>query len=138
MSKGRGSRSGRKRETNVIRYPQVSSPVILVRSDPVSDILRQVEDRRMFHPERVRPAASFSKPRHRLQVPWQVKRSRWPLSLPIGVQFVDADKVLVCVRRRIRREVMFALKRAPIGLGRKHSWPWKRRYRRTDYSKVRC
>lgn len=87
-------------------------------------VSRQIEDRRLFHPDGYsRPASSFQSFNHRL-------RASPSRKLPFGVGFVSPSKVLVCVRRKIRREVMFA----KGGAGsRRMSRP-----RRSYYSDVRC
>lgn len=104
--------------------------------------LGDVEDRRQWHPEGPRrPARSFSQPRHRLVAspfPSQARRGRASRSGPgrwrntniAGIEFFNPSKVLVCVRRQIRREVLTALKKTgKIGQGRP---------RRSWYSSVRC
>lgn len=80
------------------------------------DVLRSIEDRRTWHPEGVfRPARSFSVPRHRLSVIGPRLRSQTPYKAfstfdptPVGIGFRSPARVLVCVRRKIRREVLHA------------------------------
>lgn len=98
--------------------------------------LRPIEDRRLFHPQGVhRPARSFTNPRHRLRSvrvkknPKKVQNTAYP-SFHIG--FEAPKRVLVCVRRKQRREVIHALGYSGRGVGR------KRRSRRSEYSSINC
>lgn len=106
----------------------------LTRTDvlPLSD-LRFIEDRREFHPlGDDRPAGVFMFREARQVVPSrkrQVGKSVADL-LPSGVQFNVPGEVALCVRRKRRREVMFAI--------RKHGRNGGRRYRRTRHSEVSC
>lgn len=91
--------------------------------------LQTIEDRRTWYPTRVRPAATLS----RLDQRRIVERSRnsfesFP-SLHLG--FEVPRKVAVCVRRKTRREVILALKKAGAGAAQK-------RRKRNEYSDVRC
>lgn len=106
--------------------------------------LRQYEDRREFHPQgKQRPARSFNSFHHRLRVAGipivEVARPAGYQqnfitdnfeALPYKVGFVQPKRVLICVRRKIRREVMHALKFAG-GTGQK-----KPKY--NHYSSVSC
>lgn len=84
----------------------------------------EVEDRRRFHPSRkFRSAASFSRPHHVLKV----KSSR---ALSARVAFSAPKKVLVCVRRKRRKEVLHAKRVAGRG--------GLRRPRRSWFSDVSC
>ena len=96
--------------------------------------LPSIEDRRTFHPEGPnRPARSLSSSRHRLRVPKTPSRYQYSLKksyVPHEIGFVDPERVLVCVRRRQRRQVMHAMKKA----GKRG----QRRPRRSYYSSVSC
>lgn len=102
-------------------------------------VLRLYEDRRYWHPEgNIAPARSFSHPRHRLKT--VVPRSRQnelPYKnvgyspVPYLVGFRNPSRVLICVRRKQRREVMFAM-----GYGGKAGNQF--RHRTSEYSDVRC
>lgn len=118
--------------------------------------LQDIEDRRTWHPERVRPFASLWTPRHRLEVlpppnaSIRAQRGKGRLvatrgfrpeahqtrpaggRLPIGIRFRGAQSVLVCIRRQRRREVIAA----KHGLGRKG--PRRRRARRNASSSISC
>lgn len=105
--------------------------------------LTQYEDRRQWHPEgKYAPARSFNKTRHRLTVPNANHVRHRPAGKTMGdirstiegtpwqTAFREPDKVLICARRQIRREVMHALKKSGRG-GQK-----KPRY--SEYSKISC
>lgn len=90
----------------------------LPRVDP-----RPLEDRRQYHPlGRARPAEATRRQARRL-VTRGAKFER--------IGFFTPSKVAICVRRKIRREVLHALK---IAGGRGHF----RKRRRSFYSSVRC
>lgn len=116
------------RDTSAISNRRLLLPLLdLSTIVPPSDLLRSIEDRRTFYPERaLRPASLFSQPRHRLQV-----SPGSNFKLPVGVSFEDPRRVLICVRRKQRREVLHALKRTGRGAG-------KRRHRKGPYTDVRC
>nr|QJB19848.1 MAG: hypothetical protein [Microvirus sp.] len=124
MARGRSNRSSGLRETSAFSNRRLTALNFTTR--PVT-FLQTIEDRRDFHPEQAfRPARSFSRSVHRLAVP-----SRRTGRLPIGVTFEDPTKVLVCVRRKSRREVLFAMGRTGKGsaLGKR---------RRSHYSEIQC
>lgn len=77
----------------------------------LSDRLRQIEDRRRFDPAGPRRSAkSFNKAHHSLVVK-KSPRAR----VPTHVSFHAPKKVLICVRRQRRKEIMHAFKRAGKG-----------------------
>ncbi|AZL82957.1 hypothetical protein [Apis mellifera associated microvirus 51] len=102
------------------------------------------EDRRQWHPEgKYAPARSFSSSRHRLrEVPGISRgnsrndRSRRSSGFrlhdpgPLKIGFGNPSRVLVCVRRRIRKEVLFAR--------RKTGRVGQRRPRFNFYSQISC
>lgn len=104
------------------------------------------EDRRQWHPERAhRPAMSFSQARHRLEAlaqPAVLNRNgknrdafahlRSFNSFPSGIRFARPDRVLVCVRRNIRKEVLHALKKTGRSGGR------QKRPRFNWFSTIKC
>lgn len=95
------------------------SPVI---DQPTRDELIEVEDRRRFDPEGVFATPSFfSSPAPMLKA---VGRGQ----PPVGIGWSAPDRVAVCVRRKERREVLFAKNRTN-GRGSK---------RRNYWSKVKC
>lgn len=138
MAKNRKSKSRR----NKTRVPNVNANQRLrfdyVQTD-LEDFLRSIEDRREYHPESdSRPARSFNKSRHRLVLPAANKniihRENFdvmqPAAVPIGIGFDEPDKVIVCVRRQRRKEVLHALN--------KTGKSGQKRPRRSEYSDVRC
>lgn len=128
------------------RVPLRFFPQFLPRS---SLTLLPLEDRRTWHPDSVRPYAGLRNSRHRLRSlarldamgaerPRQPPRSGLRLmpgfnarreAVPIQVGFVGAPSVLVCIRRRQRREVLFARGR-PAGRPRRFRRP---RWRQSSY-----
>jgi len=107
---------------------------VAVRS--VSSWLQDIDDRRMFHPlDEFRPAKSVMyRDATQLVVPnvnKPQKQSNLLSSLPASVQFNAPHSVALCVRRKRRREVLFA---RGVGGGRQ----WKRRARWSEFSEVKC
>lgn len=94
--------------------------------------LQSFEDRRAWHPlGQAAPARSFSQTRHRLTIPAKSRFFPGPrLSNVVG--FVNPQRILICVRRRIRREVIHALRFAGRGRGK------QRPPRRSEYSSIHC
>lgn len=124
----------RRSSSSVIAGRPVSTPDLsLTRVRSLSTVLREVEDRRTFHPMgRLRPplsvlersAARVIAPRGRGAV---TSQSAPPSSLGFAVPV----KVAICVRRKQRREVIFA-----IGAGGSRRVSKQRR--RTEWSDVHC
>lgn len=146
MARNRRDRSSRSEETSdfsndlntLLRPPAQSYSVqpIVHHTSPSSSILSDIEDRRTYHPDGpARPARSIDRPTHTLTLPVHpknVNKSRSDLSsLPRTVQFQAPKKVLVCIRRQQRKEVLFALRKT--GKGAK-----ARKHRRSFYSDIRC
>jgi len=90
------------------------------------------EDRREYHPSRpLRPAAAIRRVHARL-LPKSVDRFGKAIrALPYGVRFAMPRNVAICIRRRIRKEVLHAIKRAGSASGRS-------RKRRNQWSNVTC
>lgn len=99
--------------------------------DPLGlHVLRQVEDRRRWHPAGfLRPPGAFVRSAARQVVKSKSNALRNDISSRIG--FAVPKKVLVCVRRKQRKEVLHALGKAG-GRG------ITRRRRRNDWSNVDC
>lgn len=104
-----------------------------------SSFLSSIEDRRTWNPEGpYRPARSFSDGAHRLVTvrpsssrPVRLSSSSWTPAFPsAGVAFRESPRVLICARRKIRREVLHA-KGVAGSKGLK-------KYRRSFYSSVSC
>lgn len=87
-------------------------------------VLREVEDRREFHPaRRLRPARMVSG----LPAPHKQKSKSFQAMQP---SFAVPKGVAICVRRKERREVLFARRKTRKGSG------GGRRF--NEWSKVKC
>jgi len=142
MARG-GSRSKRRRlgrDNSYITRDKRSLPLAYLR---VRGPLRLYEDRRRYDPEgRERSLRRFDGQRPRVSIarnpkvrPTRInhRRERLPgvwSQLPAGVRFENPEQVLVCARRKIRREVLHAL--------RKSGKRGQKRPRITWKSKVHC
>lgn len=118
-------------EPLTVQFSRLPKPIAVVRP---SD-LRPVEDRRSYYPARFRPARLIDgSSNYRLVVakPATKPAARTKSRLPSAVGFQDPRKVVICVRRKIRKEVLHALRKT----GRGGSRSWKRK--RNVYSDVRC
>lgn len=142
------------------RFLDPVRPLPAVRVTPSSVDLRRIEDRRLYHPDRVRSVVDLDNRPHRLVAPGAKRRFvhsvvRRPVvrksygvsglfapavALPspdIGVfnrrksAFLNAGRMLVCLRRAIRKEVMFAKRKA--GRGSRQRKP-----RYNEFSNIRC
>lgn len=107
-------------ETSDLTSRRLLSP--LAPSDP----LVEIEDRRSYHPERgSRPALYSSRPRlvEKSKLPPRVARFR-PSQTQARLAFSDPENVVVCVRRKDRREVLFAKRKTGRGgrRPRRRSW----------------
>lgn len=102
------------------------SPLPLERTQHV---LREIDDRRTFHPERKYRAAltvSGTSAEARRVPPGKTSRS-----LGQSVGFSSARDVVLCARRKSRREVIFAKRKQRRGAA-------SRRRRRNWWSDIRC
>lgn len=111
----------------------VTSPRSMVQLD-LEDLLRQVEDRRRYHPMgESSPALNTSGRQHTLTyAPRHTNSTQLakPSALPKGVGFTTPQNVVVCIRRKKRQEVLHALKKAGKA-GQKAP-------RRSAYSEIHC
>lgn len=128
-----------RRDIKTIANRMLPRPRFISRSviKPAVFTIADIEDRRTFHPDgMVRPARSLSRPFHRLAVVTPnaskslVRRSIRTFHPAIPVQFDAPRRVLVCIRRNIRKEVMHALN--------KSGKAGQKKPRRNYYSDVRC
>lgn len=108
------------------------------------NFLREIEDRREWHPEGPRrPARSTNRSRHRLTEHKTITRRESPIRDPMSglrefpatsetfrIGFEEPKQVAVCVRRKQREEVLHAFKKTgKVGQKRpKRSW----------YSNISC
>lgn len=126
-----GKRSKRSQAT---RYPNpiANPPILYPRLSLMRPLmpLTQVEDRRTYHPlGPARPARSLSGSPHRLIVPKARTYARISSRVPHMIGFANPSKILICVRRKIRREVILAKGKG----GGRH-----RRPRFSHYSSIKC
>lgn len=111
--------------------PQKQKPLTAFSPSPekmLKNTLREIEDRRTWHPQGAqRPARSVTRSQHKLVLPKKDSSPR----LPSRVAFDAPKQVLVCIRRKMRKEVLFAKRKT-----------WKgsraRRHRHTYFSEVTC
>lgn len=109
--------------------PRLPRPIVHVAPSP----LTVVEDRRQAHPLAFfAPAKQIDGTQgHQLVPKRPAKRGRSNV-VPVRVQFAAPERVVLCVRRKRRKEVLHALKKTGRGGGR------QRRRRRTWFSDVSC
>lgn len=101
-------------------------PAIVIR--PLD--LRVFEDRRTYHPDRLRPPLTVSRRDQRKLLDVATRgavRSQPPLHRPARsvLSFAVPKKVLICMRRERRRETLFALGRTGRGarsVKRRNEW----------------
>jgi len=135
MGKKRGSRATPvRRLSRVVNIPNANSlrrPTVRLNPLPSLPLVSlissftEVSDRRTYHPSGPsRSARSTSRAHHDLVSPSPFGR----FSGSYGVGFKNPERVLVCIRRKQRREVLLAKGRG--GANRKP--------RRSYYSDVRC
>lgn len=103
----------------------LSRPLPRIRPMPVTSVrsqLSEVEDRRRFHPDRVKPVRSLR--RHQVPVHLVTPNPKRPGLTPRAshargvfsrMGFSAPKFVAVCIRRHERREVLFAKKRTGKG-----------------------
>lgn len=121
--RGRRRRDDDDAERDDFSIANLLAPLSISYSPP----LTVYEDRREFHPERdLRPARSFSKRSYSDVVSEPVRSKPRALLSPDTFKFAVPKKVLVCVRRQQRREVLHALKltrrRGGAGARRRNYW----------------
>lgn len=140
MSRKRRNRSEQRDTFPIANYvavrptPSYSRPSFVTLARP-RVALSEIEDRRTYHPlDFFRPARSFNRSQHSLVVKQPAKnkdRFSGLRGLPTAIQFHAPKKVLVCVRRQRRKEVIHALKKTGKGAA-------KRLRRRSYYSNIHC
>lgn len=124
--------------TNEVAFTQV--PITIRPVNVPSRRLQEYEDRRSWNPEGSQaPARSFNSSRHRLSLAQKhrngssLRTSGWSQAFtsPGTVAFANPSRVLVCVRRQQRREVLHAIRKTGYRNNRKSP---KFNY----YSKIAC
>lgn len=132
------SRSSRNRTRDVItpvarpRLRSVTLSSFPSSLRPLSSHLRLFEDRRTWHPlpSSLRVPRTFNS-YARLRITPTPRYPRHPSTYPSpSISFVAPQRVVLCVRRQRRREVLHALHKAGRGGQRSPRW--------TPWSSVRC
>lgn len=138
--RGRSNTSARSRETlDSLLSPVSIGPAV---EPDLSPVLSDVEDGRVWHPDPDRGALTIggrfasvvvhSRPVIARSKPiWSWKGLPVGVQVPVGVRFESPLKVVTCLRRKIRRNVIFALDKGGKGSG-------KRQPRRTWRSDIKC
>lgn len=134
MSKSKSSR-GRVTSSNAnVRRPVVytKQPTLPLALPRVPLKLIEIEDRRTFHPDEHRTARTFRNAGHLLdaRTPTPQMLARHPNRVAQGLAFQAPRELLVCHRRKTRREVIHALNKAgKVG---------QKRPRRSFFSDISC
>lgn len=132
MARKRSKRNTRRytapRDTIVYRY----RPTVRAQSVSLSPLVNLYEDRRVYHPAGpfFRPVSAFVKSATLKKVPMRTTIGKVRYFNTAFPAFSDPDKVFVCVRRKVRREVLHAVFGKLSGFGG--------RGRKTAVSDVRC
>lgn len=114
------------RDVRYIAKPRLSFLNSFSHTSRISTPLQQISDRRIFHPDRlVRNAVSTLNAPHALAVANPYSRK-----LSSNVRFQNPHKVLVCIRRKIRKQILFAKGGAGSRKMRRPTYNY--------YSSVRC
>lgn len=103
-------------------------PLVPLANTPLAETLfDEIEDRRTFHPD-----DQFRQPLNLAAAPADFRRSSSPARTfqSDHARFDHPKSVLLCVRRKQRREVIFAKRKRKKGAGAKR--------RRNYFSNVRC
>lgn len=141
MSRRSHSRNRGRRDTTVIAKPTIiyspprlPAPQLVMRP---SSRLRVIEDRRTYHPLTYRPIPRTFQ-RNPIKIVYsddrskknsqKVQSSRYPSAY---LKVNAPDRVLLCVRRKMRKEVLHALKKTGKGVS-------QRKPRRNQWSDVHC
>nr|DAW08222.1 MAG TPA: hypothetical protein [Microviridae sp.] len=109
--------------------PRITTP----RPIRLTPNLQLVEDRRTWHPDGLyRPIRTITSKRPRLR-PVAFTSSKLRNTLPVKLGFDIPKKVAICVRRKQRKEVLFAKHKTGAGSGRRSKAP-----KRNQWSDVKC
>ena len=127
MARSKTSNSSRHRDLSyprslaaLVTVPVRPSPLLVFTPRPVE--VRQYGDRRLWQPDRA------LRPPHAMRP--GASRVVASSTTPWGLRFSQPDLVSICARRKIRREVLHALKRTRQGAGA--------RKRLNFWSKIKC
>ena len=106
----------------------VPRPIV---TPPPPKPLRLLEDRRTFHPDKMtRPAGAVTKKATRLRAGRSSSISRPHGPLPHHVGFSIPKQVAICIRRKIRKQVLFAKNKTRKGSGSRRN--------RNEWSDIVC
>lgn len=130
MSKRRSGRNGRTRDRSQIANSKLRSSS-RSRDYKFPDLTR-VQDFRRFRPDEVfYVSRNFDTTRSRISSPRvRVFEPAKKFRVPLILSFDYPKRVILCVRRKVRKEVLHALRKTGKG--------GQKRPRRTPYSNVRC
>jgi len=96
--------------------------------------LRQVQDLRSWHPlGEARPLLYTDTRKHRLVVKNVNRPTRSFVHVPSRVKFADSNRLVYCIRRKVRRQVMHAL-----GFSGRRGRGAYRKPKFRFYSKISC
>jgi len=110
----------------MVSRPFVSTPL---RKRTPKVALRTIQDRRTWFPSLFRPAASLGRRADTKLIVSPIRPTRSVSRLPDKVAFDVPSRVLICVRRKVRKEVIHAIGKGGSG---------NRKPRRNDFSDVSC
>lgn len=126
-----GRRRGSKSSTPIADAVFLSRPLtgrLISNSPKAFDPLTEVEDRRTYHPlDAFRPAMDIGG----TQTTQRVVKKSFKRQLPFGLSFGVPETTAICVRRKTRKEVLFAKRKTGKGKSR-------RRPTRNWFSKIGC
>lgn len=109
--------------------PIAPAPLLSPSYSPSHDLLTEIEDRRSFHPDAFFRSALDTEGRN---VNPKARHKPGPFSrIDFPAFDTPSRQVAVCIRRKTRREVIFAKKKRGKGAR-------ARRRRRNYYSNIRC
>lgn len=118
---------GRPRRQFLVSSPRLVRPIFTIRRLPVVFRRPPLEDRRRWHPDGVFRRLETFGFRDSARVRVQARRS---FRFPDVFRFADPRRVIRCVKRKERREVLHAIKKIGSGAGR----PKRRNY----WSNISC
>lgn len=133
MSRRSRRRRHSNNKTSTLLHTHVQRDIFIPIARPSAAHILQLEDRRRFEPVDTFPRAQFHRSA-RLVVGDNVNKNKGKTrksSVPSTIKFAVPQEVAVCVRRKQRREVLFAMRRTGKGSKRKDR-------RRTYFSDVSC
>lgn len=137
----RRSRSNRDKYLSVQRdHSPIANDTwsLLDQISAVRSPLKEVEDRRLWRPEPLISLRTLRSGRHRLTAPPLIRPRpaafgrplRVGLPLPAKIMFRQPEHLVLCVRRKQRREVLFAKLKTGKGA--------RARRKRTSWSNIAC